>query len=224
MKQTVVRKHVTIPGTLTPAVRTRFSEFGYSRFSPYAVELVYYDLRTGAKHTLTVPISRDTVAAQDAVDHRLVQHYRPGLEKVGLLVRLLDRMQGFRDAADAARHNPRGPALSKQEERISFPVMIWPLVDLRWKELEYPSFSSYVTGLIRYDLMIGGPHMSTASDLQPEIQEALMRETAQTYLSGEKRKTFFEYLVERAYGRTLSDDEMGAVQAQIALLLRRKVE
>lgn len=221
MKQMIVRKHVTIPGMLTTAVTTRFSEFGYSRFSPYAVELVYYDLRTGAEHTLTLPISQDTAAVQGAVDHRVVQHYRPGIAKDGLLIHVMGRLQGGQEIAAATRDPPHGPALSKKEERISFPAMIWPLVDRRWRELGYPSFSAYITGLIRYDLMVGGPHMFTAADLQPEIQEALMRETAQTYLRGEKRKTFLEYRIEDTFGRSFSIHEMAAIQAQIAVLLRK---
>ena len=43
-----VRKSITIPGLLVPTVKQRCAEFGYSIFTPYAVELVCYDLRSAA--------------------------------------------------------------------------------------------------------------------------------------------------------------------------------
>jgi hypothetical protein len=32
------------------------------------------------------------------------------------------------------------------------------IIEIRWPELNYPNLSEYVTGLVRYDLMLGGPH------------------------------------------------------------------
>jgi hypothetical protein len=48
-----VRKNITIPGLLDPTVKRRCGEFGDGGFSPYAVELVCYDLRADAHHTIT---------------------------------------------------------------------------------------------------------------------------------------------------------------------------
>ena len=53
---------------LAPALRFRTREFGHRTVSPLAVDLVCYDLRSGAPHTITLAISQDTQAAQDAVD------------------------------------------------------------------------------------------------------------------------------------------------------------
>src|ERR1700680_1183790 len=87
-----VRKSITIPGLLASAVKLRCAEFGHAIFTPYAVELVCYDLRSDAKHEITVAIARDTQAAQDAVDRELVSRYRPGHKRDGLLVQLVERI------------------------------------------------------------------------------------------------------------------------------------
>ena len=71
-----VRKSITIPGLLAPTVKRRCAEFGHSIFTPYAVELVCYDLRSDAKHSITLEIARDTQTAQDAVDRELVAQAR----------------------------------------------------------------------------------------------------------------------------------------------------
>jgi hypothetical protein len=41
-------------------VKQRYREFGYASFTPYVVELVCYDLRSDAKHAITVAITNDT--------------------------------------------------------------------------------------------------------------------------------------------------------------------
>jgi hypothetical protein len=78
-----VRKSITIPGSLASAVKQRCREFGYASFTPYVVELVCYDLRSDAKHAITLAIANDTQAAQDAVDRELVARYRPGQQREG---------------------------------------------------------------------------------------------------------------------------------------------
>jgi hypothetical protein len=84
-----VRKSITIPGLLAPALDKRCAELGYEIFTPYAVELVCYDLRSDAKHTITLEIARETQSAQDAVDRELVANYRPGQKREGLLIQLV---------------------------------------------------------------------------------------------------------------------------------------
>ena len=54
-----VRKSITVPGLLAPTVKQRCAEFGHSIFTPYAVELVCYDLRSDAKHSITLEIARE---------------------------------------------------------------------------------------------------------------------------------------------------------------------
>ena len=91
-----VRKSITIPGLLAPTVKRRCAEFGHTIFTPYAVELVCYDLRSDAKHAITLEIARDTQAAQDAVDRELVAWYRPGQPRKGLLVQLVERSANYK--------------------------------------------------------------------------------------------------------------------------------
>jgi hypothetical protein len=119
-----VRKSITIPGLLASAVKLRCAEFGHAIFTPYAVELVCYDLRSDAKHTITLQIARDTQAAQDAVDRELAAHYRPGQPRKGLLVQLVERIGHLQNVAARSRHEPT-PLLSAVPERVTFPFDIW---------------------------------------------------------------------------------------------------
>jgi hypothetical protein len=215
-----VRKSISLPGLLWETICKRFAEFGYTSFSPYAVELVCYDLRTGARHTITAAIARDSLVAQDAVDHELVRTHRPGYARNGLLVQFIERMQGL---AEGARGTVRGVPMSVHKERITFPGILWPVINQRWQELEYPSFSSYITGLVRYDLMVGGNHSFTASDCDPEITGPLDRATLKAAQRPGKKKTFLDYLIERTNGRKMTHAELAATKEQVALLLRKSV-
>jgi hypothetical protein len=107
-----VRKSITIPGLLAVTVKQRCREFGYAIFTPYAVELVCYDLRSDAKHSITLAIARDTQPAQDAVDRELVARYRPGQPRKGLLVQLVDRIHHLQSVAAASRHDLPLPHLA----------------------------------------------------------------------------------------------------------------
>ncbi|MBA3832225.1 MAG: hypothetical protein H0X34_10095 [Chthoniobacterales bacterium] len=99
-----VRKSITLPGLLAPAVKRRYTEFKHCIFTPYAVELVCYDLRSDARHEITLRIARDTQAAQDAVDRELVSRYRPGQKREGLLVQLVEGINHLQDIAARGRH------------------------------------------------------------------------------------------------------------------------
>jgi len=78
-----IRKNITVPGLLAPALRLRSREFDFPTLSPFVVDLVTYDLQSGAPHTITLAIANDTQAAQDAVDAELVARYRPGQPREG---------------------------------------------------------------------------------------------------------------------------------------------
>jgi hypothetical protein len=214
-----VRKSITIPGLLIPAVKQRRAEFGHSTLTPYAVELVCYDLRSDSKHEITAAISRDTQAAQDAVDRELVSRYKPGQRREGLLVQLVERLYHLQDVAARARHD-LPVQLSAVPERVTFPFDIWRLVDVRWQELGYPSFSAYITGLIRYDLLVGGPHSSTTADPRSKLQRKLTRKTLAAHRRGGRRKLLLDHLIEEAEGHAVPDEELQRVKARIAKALR----
>lgn len=215
-----VRKSITIPGLLAPAVKVRCSEFGHAIFTPYAVELVCYDLRSDAKHTITLQIARDTQAAQDAVDRELVAHYRPGQPRKGLLVQLVERIGHLQNVAARSRHE-FSPPLSAVPERVTFPADIWRLADPRWQNLGYGSLSAYITGLIRYDLLVGGPHGSTTADCRSKLQRKLTRKTLADRRKGRRRKLLLDHLIEEKHGRPVSPEELERVKASIAQELRR---
>ena len=215
-----VRKSITIPGLLAPTMKKRCAELGYSIFTPYAVELVCYDLRSDAKHEITLEIARDTQAAQDAVDRELVSRYRPGQQREGLLIQLVERIHHLQGAAARSRHDRRPVALSAIPERVTFPFDIWRLVDVRWSDLGYPSFSAYITGLIRYDLLVSGPHSSITADCRSKLQRKLTRKTLAARRKGSRRKILLDHLIERVEGRPVPKEELQRVKAQIAKAIR----
>lgn len=205
---------------LAPAVKQRCAEFGHSIFAPYALELVCYDLRSDAKHEITVGIARDTQAAQEAVDRELVARYRPGQKREGLLVQLVERIHHLQDIATRGRHDLRPAALSAVPERVTFPFDIWRLADTRWQDLVYPSFSAYITGLIRYDLLVSGPHSSTTADPRSKLQRKLTRKTLAAHRRGDRRKILLDHLIDEAEGHPVPQEELQKVKARIAKALR----
>jgi len=215
-----VRKNITIPGLLAPTVKQRCAEFGDGAFAPYAVELVCYDLRANAKHTITLEIASDTQAAQDAVDGEIVARYRPGQPRAGLLVQVVERLHHLQNIAERSRHDLPFAAMSAAPERVTFPADIWQLADERWQKLGYRSLSAYITGLIRYDLLVGGPHSYATGEVRSKAQRAITRKTVAARRRGGKRKILLDHMIERAKGRRVPKDELETVKAQIARTLR----
>ena len=207
------RKNITIPGLLAPAVPVRAKECLFRTVSPFVVDLVTYDLQSGAPHTITIAIAHDSQAAQDAVDAELARRYQPGQPREGLLVQVVERLDEIRTLA---RNRKPAPPLNAKPERIMFPARIWKLVDLRWKELGYLSLSAYITGLIRYDLLIGGPHRSQKLVTNRASLKAVARETVARRRQGQRRKLYLDHLIERAEGRSLDETELEQVKARIA--------
>jgi hypothetical protein len=213
-----VRKNITVPGLLAPALRERAFEFGHKTVSTFVVDLVCYDLGRGASHLITLAISRDTQAAQDAVDAEIVARYRPGQEREGILVEVVKHLSQLRSVA---RRSAAAPPLNMKAERITFPAVAWPLIELRWRELGYSSLSSYVTGLIRYDLLVGGPHAVRAADRPRQLELALALEAQEKRERGEHRKLFLDHLIERAERRPLSPAELDRTKSEIVRHLMR---
>ncbi len=215
-----VRKNITIPGLLAATVKQRCREFGHGTFPPYAVELVCYDLQSSAKHTITLEIANDTQSAQDAVDRELVARYRPGQQREGLLVKLVEKLKHFHDIAERSRNELPLPPMSAVAGRITFPPEIWRLANARWQALGYRSLSAYVTGLIRYDLLVSGPHKNTTADCRSKAQRAITRKTISAQRSGSRRKLLLDHLIERAQGRAVTEDELEKVKSRLAKTLR----
>jgi hypothetical protein len=58
--------------------------------------------------------------------------------------------------------NEAASALMQELILLDYDREIRRMADIRWRELGYASLSAYVTGLIRYDLLLGGPHQFDA--------------------------------------------------------------
>jgi hypothetical protein len=214
-----VRKNITIPGLLAPTLRLRSTEMGFRNLSPFISDLVLYDLQSGAEHTITLAVFQDTQSAQDAVDAELVARYQPGQPREGLLVQLVERLAEVRALARSSATIP----LNSKPVRITFPAQIWQLVDLRWVELGYDSLSAYITGLIRYDLLISGPHRRLMPISGRAAQDAVARETVARRKGGHRRKLYLDHLLERVEGRVLNKTELDELKARMAQHLRTVV-
>ncbi len=213
-----IRKSLTIPGLLAPTVKRRCRELGYAIFPPYAIELVCYDLRSDAKHTITLELAGETQPAQDAVDREIVSRYRSGKAREGLLMQLLKRVQGI---AERSRHELPLMSLNAVPERVTFPSEIWTLANNRWRDSGYRSLSAYMTGLIRYDLLLGGAHSEITADCRSKLQRKLTRKTLAARRKGGRRKILLDHLIEEAEGRPIPEKDLEKVKTRIAHELRR---
>lgn len=213
------RVMVSLPGLLEPAIRSRLTELSYSSFNAYALELIRFDLRSRREHFVTQPFAMDSVEVQHRIDTMIVQHYTPGLpEPRGALVKLVRSRQlngGFTEAECLP--------VSAFRERVNFPEAIRPLVQVRFQELKYPSLSAYVAGLIRYDLMLAGPHKhAKAAQLDPAVAATMNEETVKKFLARERRRLLLEFLIEQSEGRELPEAELAERMQEIAQRIRRR--
>ena len=219
------RCHLTIPGILSTALPTRWSEFHYTAFSPYAVELVCFDLRKRREHEVTRPFAEHTPAVQDAIDRAIVAHYVPGRDReFGLMAQIIDETKAV--AAEAVALNPSASTLPTMEvtanpARVFFPATLRAAIEQRWEELGFRSLSAYVTSLARYDLMLGGPHYYfSGKDKDPELLAALDLRTLRAFHAHKRQRILLDYLIDRAAGRELSDDERKTAIANLVTKLR----
>ena len=84
----------------------------------------------------------------------------------------------------------------------------------------FPPATPYITGLIRYDLLVGGPHAYGTGDIRSKTPRALTRKTVAARRKGAKRKSLLDPMIERAKGRRVPRKELEKVKAQIAQTLR----
>ncbi|MGH8092586.1 MAG: hypothetical protein ACREIF_03845 [Chthoniobacterales bacterium] len=125
----------------------------YLLFAPYAVELVCNDLRSDAKHTITLELARDTRPGQDAVDRELARRCRPGKGREAL-AQLVKRV----GIVAHSRHDFPLVSLSAVTNWSRFHSIICRLADAPWQSLWYRLFSAYITPLVGYGLLAGGAH------------------------------------------------------------------
>ena len=204
-----------MPGILRETLQKRWAEFRYPSFPPFALELICFDLRKRRDHLITRYFADDTPAAQDALDRELVRQYVPGHEERGPLIQAL-----FCDVAETGRAIPRGN-YAVYRNRVQYSDILRPCIETRWRELGYRSFSAYVTGLIRYDLLLLGPHTYfSGDDTDPDLLAALDKETAQIFQANKPQRLYLDTLIETAAGRRLTDEERAGIMRRIAAKLR----
>lgn len=128
----------------------------------------------------------------------------------------------FCDFAETGRETPRG-TFAAFRKYISYSEILAPCIDKHWHELGYRSVSPYVTGLIRYDLMLLGPHKYfNGDDTDPELLAALDRDAAKTFNASIPQPIYLDYLIDTAAGQKLTDEERAGIMRRIAALLRKK--
>jgi hypothetical protein len=231
------RTTLYLPGLLEKAINVRSKEFYYKSLGPFFTELVCFDLRKRVEHTVTLPISEQVSAVRDAMDREIIRNYVPGAPRnYSLLNRLIRELaeEGHfgswqkRDdlPCQPPPENPEtkpadGPA-SKFGCKIRFPHRLRSIIEIRWQELRYTSLGEYVTGLVRYDLMLGGPHTYfNGRDNQRYLLDSLDIETELTFHARTKRqRILLDYMLEEVAGRPLSDEERHAAMIALSQRLR----
>ena len=152
---------------------------------------------------------------QDGLDRELVRHYRPGADARGLLV-----CATMCETANAARHGPRGE-FGIVRDYVHYSQALVPCIEQRWRELGYASCSAYVTGLIRYDLLLLGPHKYyNGDDCGSERMAELDAMTAAEFETAGEKLTYLERLVEEVAGRKLTSVERDAAMRDLVTRLR----
>jgi hypothetical protein len=64
--------------------------------------------------------------------------------------------------------------VSSEAEWVLFPPLLREIIGIRRRELGFKGISQYVTSLIRYDLLLGGPHtLFRGGDCTPEMCRSL---------------------------------------------------
>ena len=214
--QRISTKHLirraSLPGILADPLRQRWQEYRYSGFSPFALEIVCFDLRIRREHELTLFFAQQPARIQEAIDRELYRQYRPGAERNGILVQSITGTP-----LPAARPAPRGD-FAKFRSHMRFAETLAPCIETRWREAGYATFSDYITGLARYDLLLLGPHnYFSGDDVDPEILEALDRETCREFqLNRQPKYVLLDRLLDKATRRKLTAEERRPIIRRIA--------
>ena len=209
------RRRVVFPGVVADTARLRWLEFRYPSFPPYALELICFDLRRRCPHWITLPFSRESREVQDAFDRLLVRHYLPGAEARGLLV-----CAAMCEEANAARSTPLGE-FAAARDYVHYSDALAPCIEQRWQELGYAGFSAYVTGLIRYDLLLLGPHKYfDGDDWQSERMAELDAITVKEFHEAAGKLTYLERMINETAGRDLTDAERDEAMKKLVAMLR----
>jgi hypothetical protein len=175
--------------------------------SRYLIELMAYDLRERHLHGLTGPYAHEPADVQQAIDLAIGAHYAPGHKTTrDQLKQLL--ATGFARPEAIPRERS---VLCRAKHKVYLRILHRPAIVERMRELRFPFLSDYAASLIRYDLIIGGPHKYFyGDDCTPEMCVSLDKETAATYFARQPRKCMIDYVVEELAGRQMPVEERHA--------------
>ena len=204
---TVFGYTVSLPGALMSAINRRIEELKSVNLSRYIVELIAFDLRRLRAHTLTGPLARRPLNVQHAIDLTIDRHYVPGKKSNR---EQMERVVKF-GPEEASALGEIAP-LKKTKDRVWLRSRHREAMLERCKALGFRGLTEYITSLIRFDLLLGGPHKEFPGDKEfdrPAIA-ALDEKTLATYLANEPKKCMIDYVIEEAAGRTMSPEERDA--------------
>ena len=208
---TVFAYNLCVPGALMPAIRRRIKELKSKNLSHYVIELIGFDLRRLRAHTLTGRLAHKPLTVQHAVDLAIDRHYVEGQksnrEQMDRIVRI-----GPGEAGAPGEIAP----VKKEKHRVWLRNLHREAMLQRATALGFDGLTDYITSLIRFDLLLGGPHEEFPGDkaLGPAEVVALDERTLATYVANQPRKCMVDYVVEEVAGRELSQEERDAELAK----------
>jgi hypothetical protein len=206
-------RRVWLPGALMDVIPVRADEVQQETLSKYLVELITYDLRRRRMHSLTGWLSHQSPEVQQAIDLAIKAHYRPGFKShKEQIARLVAR--GFADALTGIRTEP---LMVKVRREVYLRRMHSGIIAERMMQLGFAHLSEYVLSLIRFDLLIGGPHKDHAGPCPWPKADALDKMTYETYHNTPPtEKCMVDYVIEEIMGREMTPEERDAALKKAA--------
>jgi hypothetical protein len=210
---TVFGYNLCVPGALMPAVLRRMAELKSGNLSRYVTELIAFDLRRLRAHTLTGPLAHKPLPVQHAVDLAIDGHFVVGKKSNKAEMDALVR----RGPSDAAALGEIAP-VKAVKERVWLRALHREAMKQRAAALGFRSLGEYIISLIRFDLLLGGPHEEFPGDKEfTRAEIAAMDEwTLATCLANQPKKCMVDYVVEEVAGRELTREERDAELAKVA--------
>lgn len=104
--------------------------------------------------------------------------------------------------------------MASVQHSLKNPPMLEEAVQIRWRELGYQSFSAYLIGLQRYDLMVQGDHSVTLpiARSRPEERDKVDAQLLELTKSGKGvRGAFLTRMLQRLAGRAFKSPEHAAL-------------
>jgi hypothetical protein len=205
-------RRVSIPGELAAATRARWKQFRYPGFSPFALELICFDLRLRVPHEVTARLAQESERVQGAIDRALARYHHSDADRDGLLI------QAARGEWSTPKRAVATGDLTKFRGLIRYSETLAPCIEQRWPEAGYESLSHYVTAILRYDLLLlGRHHLFSGDDKDPVILESLDRETRREFEANvQPKRIYLDRLLEKVAGRPLTQEELRARKLDLA--------